>query len=217
MWAKPTPGLSLRLSGFYWDATGIIEELLDPTSSTDGCNGCLEFQNVGEYVSAGAEFEGSYRNSAGWYGFGGGTYARVGSTDVAPLGSPPGTIAYGTVPDAPAWTGGIGVSTPKLADFMHVSVEARYIGERTTRPDQTTGDPEPDSPAWVGLNANIYIPNIHGFDVTVGVRNIIGTRDQVVAPGDYDRRDQNTGTVVHTIPTIPGEGREFFAKLGYSY
>jgi iron complex outermembrane receptor protein len=209
-WAKPTPGLSLRLSGFYWDATGIIEELADPDP---GMQGLLQFQNVGEYVSAGAEFEGSYRNSAGWYAFGGGTYAHVGSTDV----TTDGTVGYGTVPNAPAWTGGGGVSTPKLGGLMHLSVEARYIGERAVRTDQDTGAALPDSPGWVGLNGNIYIPNIHGFDVTLGVRNIVGKRDLVVAPGDYDRINENTGVVTHTVSVVPGEGREFFAKLGYSY
>jgi outer membrane receptor protein involved in Fe transport len=180
---------------------------------------CLQFQNVGEYVTEGLEFEGSYRNSAGWYAFGGGTYARVGSTDLPDGTESANGIVYGDVVNAPAWSGGGGVSTPKLGGLMHVSVEARYIGERVVRDDQSMGTatPLPDSPGWVGLNANIYIPNIHGFDITAGVRNIIGTRDMVVAPGDYDRVDQNGVKPTITIPSTPGEGREFFAKVGHAY
>ena len=206
VWAKPTPGLSLRLSGFSWDAKGIVEALPDKLDP-----GLLQFQNVGEYVSTGAEFEGSYRDSRGWYAFGGGTYAHVGSTDV----TPDHTIGYDNVPNAPAVTGGAGVSTPKLGGLAHLSLEARYIGERAVRPD-ANGSTFAPSPGWVGLNANLYAPNVHGFDVTLGVRNLVGKRDLVVAPGDYDRFAMD-GSTVATIPRIPGEGREFFAKVGYSY
>ncbi len=66
----------------------------------------------------------------------------------------------------------------------------------------------------MGLNAIIYIPAVSGFDITAGVRNIIGTRDLMPAPADYDRFDAPTSV---TIARIPGEGREFFLKLGYSY
>ncbi len=211
LWAKPLPGLSLRLSGFYWDATGIIEAVSDAAMP-----GLLQFQNVAEYVSTGAELEGSYRNSEGWYAFAGGTYADVGSTDPTNDGTASPTVQYGNVVNAPALTGGIGISTPKLADLMHLSVEGRYIGERAVRLD-ASGNPQPDSPAWVGLNANIYIPNIRGFDFTLGVRNIIGVRDLVVTPGDYDRINQSSGETVAVIPRVPGEGREFFAKVGYSF
>ena len=203
-WVKPTPGLSLRVSGFYWDATGIIEAL-----AVTG--GLLQFKNVGEYISAGTEVEGSYRNSRGWYAFGGGAYARVGSTDVGTNGE----VGYDNVPNAPALTGGAGVSTPKLFDLGHVSLEGRYIGERSVRPG-ITGQVLPESPGWFGMNANIYIPNLHGFDLTIGVRNLVGKRDLVVVPGDYDRFDK-TGNTVARVPRIPGEGRELFAKLGYSF
>jgi hypothetical protein len=38
----------------------------------------------------------------------------------------------------------------------------------------------------------------------------------VVAPGDFDRLDPNT-MMTTTVPTIPGEGRELYVKVGYSY
>ena len=76
------------------------------------------------------------------------------------------------------------------------------------------GSASPDSPNWYGLNLTIFVPNLRGFDLTAGVRNLIGVRDMMPAPADYDR--YNTPATV-TIPRIPGEGREIFAKVGYSY
>ena len=49
--------------------------------------------------------------------------------------------------------------------------------------------------------------------MTIGGRNLIGTRDMLPAPGDYDR----SGPPAVVIPRIPGEGRELYVKLGYSY
>jgi hypothetical protein len=72
------------------------------------------------------------------------------------------------------------------------------------------------APQWLGVNATIYAPNVKGFDITAGVRNLIGKRVAVVAPGDYDRYDDATMTTT-TIPVIPGEGRELYVKVGYSY
>jgi hypothetical protein len=120
------------------------------------------------------------------------------------------------VPNAPAITGSLGISTPKLGGYAHISTEALLIGERPTRPDVDTGDALDPAPAWLGWNATIYVPDIHGFDITAGVRNIIGKRDRIVAPGDYDRYDATTMTTT-TIPLIPGEGREVYAKVGYRY
>ena len=64
----------------------------------------------------------------------------------------------------------------------------------------------------VEFSANHYV--FEGFDVTAGVRNLIGKRDLVVAPGDYDRFDGSTTT---TVPRVPGEGREVYVKVGYRY
>ena len=68
----------------------------------------------------------------------------------------------------------------------------------------------------LGVNATIYVPNVNGFDVTAGVRNILGKRVAVVAPGDFDRYDDTT-TATTTVPVIPGEGREVYVKVGYNY
>ena len=83
---------------------------------------------------------------------------------------------------------------------------------RPTRP-ALDGSDSPDSPAWFGWNVIAYAPRVHGFDVTLGVRNLIGRRDKLPAPGDYDRSVPEE--VV--IPRIPGEAREYYLKLGYAY
>lgn len=200
-WAKPQPGVSARLSGFYWDVCGIIEAVPAPEDPNR-----LQFRNVTRYVSAGAEAEVSLRTSRGWYAFGGAAYTRVGTASTT------GDVAYGHVPAAPAITASAGASTPKLGGLAHVSAQAIVLGPRPTRPD-ATGAPSPDAPAWVGLDLTVYVPDLRGFDVTAGVRNLIGTRDQLPAPGDYDRSVPD----VLTVPRVPGEGRELYVKVGYAY
>jgi hypothetical protein len=122
-----------------------------------------------------------------------------------------GALAFGDVVNAPLLTAGAGISTPRLAGIAHLSLEGTLIGERPTRPG-IDGNPSPNAPTWVGLNLTVYAPNIRGFDVTAGARNLIGTRDQMPAPPDYDRSDPAA-----VIPRVPGEGREIYVKVGYSY
>ncbi len=200
-WAKPTSGLSARLSAFSWDARGIIEAVAAPIDPNR-----LQFRNVTRYVSAGAEAEVAFRTSHGWYAFGGAAYTHVGTEDDA------GRLVYGSVANAPAISASAGISTPRLGDMAHVSVEATVLGPRPTRPDGD-GVASPDSPAWVGANLTVYVPSIKGFDVTAGVRNLVGTRDRVPAPGDYDRSAPD----VLTVSRVPGEGRELYVKVGYAY
>ena len=54
-WAKPRPGIALRLSGFYWDVSEIIEQR--DVQLADGPR--LQFKNIAHYVSAGLEAEAS--------------------------------------------------------------------------------------------------------------------------------------------------------------
>ncbi|HEV7554876.1 MAG TPA: hypothetical protein VGO00_05425, partial [Kofleriaceae bacterium] len=138
----------------------------------------------------------------------GATYADVGTGDGA------SAVVFGSVPDAPKLTAAGGISTPRLFGRAHLSTELIVIGERPTRTNINTGEAETQSPAWLDWNAVLYIPNINGFDVTAGVRNIIGRRNLVPSSGDYDRTIDDPGT---TISRIPGEGREVYVKVGYSY
>jgi outer membrane receptor for ferrienterochelin and colicins len=200
-WAKPRPGLALRLSGFYWGIHDVIEQRPDPDSTE-----LLKFQNVGRYVSQGVEAEASYRDGRGWYAFGGLALTRVGSAD-----SEDGETTYGSVPNAPKLTASGGVSTPRLFERVHLSSEVTVLGERPTRPGEAGASPP--SPAWIGWNATVHAPNIAGFDLTAGIRNILGIRDLVPAPGDYDR----TTPVPTVVPRVPAEGREVYVKVGYSY
>jgi iron complex outermembrane receptor protein len=209
LWAKPVAGLSTRLSGFYWNARDII---VQQSVTVDYMMGMgpeprLQFQNLASYITQGVEAEASYRTASGWYAFGGGALARVGNADM-----PGQSVAYGNTVDAAQLMGAFGLSTPKLFGYGHLSGEANIIGRRPTR-DDIDGNPSPDSPAWVGLNLVAYVPNISGFDVTLAARNLLGTRDQLPAAGDYDR-DVPMSVV---IPRIPGEGREFYLKVGYAY
>ena len=80
------------------------------------------------------------------------------------------------------------------------------IGPRPTR------DPRVEAGAFVGWNLVAYAPDVHGFDVTIGVRNLIGRRERVPAPEDYDRTDELGDPVI--VPLLPGEGRELHARIG---
>lgn len=202
-WARPVAGLSTRASAFYWNAENVIEQRPDPDDPS-----FLQFQNVGRYVTQGVELEASYRNSTGWYAFGGATFARVGSEGP---GSP---LTYGSVPNAPKVTAVGGVSTPRLFELAHVSAELQVLSRRVTRPDEA-GVPGPETPAWTGLNLVVYAPSIRGVDVTLGARNLIGTRDLTPAPGDYDRFPAGQPPVL--VARIPGEGREVYVKVGFTY
>ncbi len=205
LWGRPIGGLTLRLSGFLWDATGIVEQEeidLDPDPLVDDLR--LQFQNVRDLRSTGVEVEGSYRSSAGWLAFGGGAYTKVeGFVDPGDGSEPPSE----PVPGAPEISAVLGVSSPLLVDRFHLSGEGQVIGPRPTRDD--TGM-TPDIETYVGVSLAAYAPDINGFDVTLGVRNLIGKREQVPAPEDFDRE---SGSVF----TLPGEGREVYARVGYRY
>jgi outer membrane receptor protein involved in Fe transport len=190
LWDRPRPGLTVRVSAFRWSANHLVEQ--EPIDTPDGER--LQFQNQGGLVSTGAELEASYRDPDGWLGFGGAGYTRVkDDAGETAIGSPP-------------WTGSIGGSTPLLAKRFHLSTEVQLIAPRTTR------DPDRDTALWVGWNAVVYVPDLHGFDATLGVRNILGKRAEVPAPEDFDRDDGNT-----VLAVLPGEGRELYARLGYRY
>ncbi len=203
LWGRPIGGMSTRLSGFYWDANDVIEQRPNPMDPTR-----LQFQNVGRYVTVGVEAEGSYRTSGGWYGFGGLAYAKVGNEESG------AGIQYGGVVNAPKVTASGGLSSPKLFDLLHVSGQAVFVSHREVRPDHD-GNLVEGSPWWIGLDLCLYVPNLRGFDVTAGARNLRNKRDRFAAPDDFDRFPETMPSVY--IARLPGEGRELYLKVGYSY
>jgi outer membrane receptor for ferrienterochelin and colicins len=187
LWGRPLPGLSLRLSGFLWDLKDIIE-----LEAVDG--GYRQSQNVTTIRSRGLEAEATYRDTLGFLAFAGGTFSDVVYNDSSAAAT-----------NAPEWVFQGGVSSPKLAGWFHLSTEFQVIGPRHTR------DAMLDADAWVGWNLAVFVPKIRGFDVTVGVRNLIGVREQIPAQNDFDRMG---GAM--PVYLLPGEGREFYARVGFS-
>ncbi|MBK7197545.1 MAG: TonB-dependent receptor, partial [Myxococcales bacterium] len=188
VWARPRPGLTTRLSAFRWTADRLVEQ---DTVTVPMVGDRLQFDNRGRLQSTGLELEASYRDADGWLAFGGGTLTQVEDGD--------GATAVG----APGWVASAGLSSPLVLRRAHLSTEVQAIGARSTRVDGVRAD------AFVAWNVVAYLPSIGGFDVTLGVRNLLGQREAVPAPEDYDRDDP--------IATLPGEGRELYARLGYRY
>ncbi|HVV84971.1 MAG TPA: TonB-dependent receptor, partial [Kofleriaceae bacterium] len=203
LWGRPRPGLTARVSGFRWAADQLVEQELDPDDDL------LVFANDGAATSTGVEVEASYRDPDGWLAFGGGSYSRVTELqldDAGGDGDGQGMTTRITAIGSPAWVGSGGVSTPLLFGRFHLSSEVQVIGSRSTRVDGER------TKAWLGWNAVAYLPGWHGIDATLAVRNILGVRQEVPAPEDFDRPTEDL-----TIGLLPGEGRELYARLGYRY
>jgi outer membrane receptor for ferrienterochelin and colicins len=186
LWAKPLPGLNLRLSGFRWALRDIIES----TSVGE----FLQFSNISRLTSTGGEIEATYRDTRGWY-----AYLSLTASYVERDGDPDLAV------NSPLLDVAGGLSTPLLFGLAHLSTEVKVLGAKRTR------DPELDADPHVGWNAVLYFPRLKGFDLTLGVRNILGQREDVVTQDDYDREDDGP------IYLLPGEGREIYARLGFSY
>jgi outer membrane receptor protein involved in Fe transport len=190
--------MMLRASAFRWDLQDLIEqeEILDPVSGEPR----LQFENIAEMTSTGVELEASLRTTTGWLVFGSAAVQKVEREGGAePATNAPWGLATG------------GVSTPLLAGRVHLSTEAQLLSRRKTRDPGRSADP------WLGWNLAAYVPDLRGLDLTVGVRNLIGTREQIPAQEDYDRTDGLSGDGSVPIYTIPGEGRELYARVGYRY
>jgi iron complex outermembrane receptor protein len=192
LWGRPLPGLKLRLSAWQWKLERLLEKLrvFDPQLLET----VIQFGNTFvDVTSRGVELELTYRDTRGWLGFASATAARVSRGD-------------DDATNAPELTGKLGVSTPAIRRRVHLSGELAFIGSRRTRAADVTADPH------VGLNLVAYAPDLGGFDLTVGARNILGTREQIPAQADYDRSE---GPVRMLL--IPGPGRELFVRLGHAF
>jgi outer membrane receptor protein involved in Fe transport len=197
-WVRPVPGLEVRLSGWQWHLVDIIEKrtVYDPTVLAQR----FQFQNLTDLSSSGLELEAAYR-AEGWSGFAGACLSRVVRNE-----------GYEEPINAPALTLSGGVSTPRLLGRAHASLDAQLISRRNTRDEMIDAD------AWLGIGAAIHAPALWGFDVTLGVRNLLGTREQVPAQSDYDRVVEQDETLRNApIHTLPGAGRELFVRIGYEH
>jgi outer membrane receptor protein involved in Fe transport len=192
LWARPRAGWSTRLSAFRWRAERLIEQ---ETIDVDG-EERLQFQNVATLTSTGVEAEASYRDSRGWLGSAGATVARVESPDTGERAE-----------NAPAWTANVALSSPLLLGVAHLSSELVMTGARRTR------DPARPAGVHAGWSAAVFAPDVRGFDVTVGVRNLLGRREEVPTQEEFDRTDPEA----MLVPILPGAGRELYARIGLRY
>jgi outer membrane receptor for ferrienterochelin and colicins len=192
LWGRPTPTTWLRASVFHWTAEKIIKQVIDPDTNL------LYFDNQARNTSYGLELEASYRDRRGWLAF-----AGAALTHVRAQGSPGETETR--LEGAPAVTASFGVSSPRLMKLLHISTELSVIGERTTRAVDDVGA---RAAVFAGWNAALYAPSLRGFDLTIGVKNLLDQIQQVPAAEDFDR-DQVASTVF-------GEGRELYVRLGYA-
>ncbi len=197
LWGRPRPGLSLRLSGYHWRLKDLIESVdvdIDPDPAIEELR--LQSQNIAELQTTGAEVEAFYRNTRGWVGFAQATYAYVHRKGDS-----------GQAVNAPEVSAGGGLSSPAFRG-VHLSTEVVFLTGRRTREDAKT-DP------WLGWNTTLYMPRWRGLDATIGVKNMLALREQVPTQDDYDRSDAAGNPV--PVPTLPGEGFEAYARVGYSY
>jgi outer membrane receptor for ferrienterochelin and colicins len=201
VWGRPARGLNARVSVWQWDLDKIIEK--GPVYDPDALAERLQYKNIFLGLrSRGVEVETSYRDTRGWLGFANATFAQVRK-------DPDGTAAE--VVNSPELTANLGVSTPPvILARAHVSTELSFLSSRHTREFVARRNSYSDAEAFVRWNLVVYVPNVDGFDVTVGVRNILGVREQIPAQSDYDRSGASTYLV-------PGAGRELFARVGYRY
>ena len=129
-------------------------------------------------------------------------------TDTTPVTDTPLVADYAT---ERRFTAPLGMNDGSIASTACVIVAGTervfgvLAGHSPTRRDEND-QPSPPAPAWVGVNVTLHAPDVRGFDVTAGVRNLIGRRDLVPAPGDYDRSIPDRVVIAR----VPREGREVY-------
>src|SRR5262249_1134309 len=110
-WGRPMPGLNLRISGFQWKMDDLIEQ---NTVDIGGGETRLQYQNIAQMISSGAEAEAQFRTTSGWLAFASFTVARVerdGSANDAA--------------NAPAIVASAAASTPRIAGLVHLSTDLK--------------------------------------------------------------------------------------------
>jgi iron complex outermembrane receptor protein len=215
-YGKPLTGVKLRLSAWEWRLKDLLQRQTVFDAEDDAQR--LRYQNLGKLVSRGAEVESTYRDVAGRMGYLNAALAFTGRNCIGDDGF--GNLTLDGDPskgncdereNAPVFIGKVGMSSQLLVDMFHVSGELSYMSERGTQEGTET------LPAYLGLNLAWYAPNVRGFDITVGARNLLG-RERVPAQSDYNRvGDPLDNTDDVDVLEVPGPGPEVFARMGFRF
>jgi outer membrane receptor for ferrienterochelin and colicins len=205
-------GVKARLSGWNWVIADAItsQSVNDP----DTFESRIQFRNEsGGVFSRGVELETSYRDVAGRAAYANVSYIKTVANclDSTSIISNP-TLSADTsncdlLANAPQVLAKVGVSSQLLLDRFHVSTEVSYLSSRlpSNLDEDETIDP------YLGWNLVWYAPDIRGFDVTFGARNLLGRQDEP-AQTVYNREEDNVDVL-----RVPGPGREIFARVGYRF
>jgi len=207
-YGRPFTGAKLRLSAWEWRLNDLLkrDEFFDPMDNAPR----LRYQNTATLVSRGLEVETSYRDLAGRTAYLNAALSFTGRNclvsdgfDNLLLDAEKGNCDARQ--NAPVAVAQLGFSSQLLVKLFHLSAEGLFVSARGTQ------DADVTVPAFFGLNLIAYAPNIRGFDVTLGARNLLG-REQVPAQSDYNRTSPRT-----EVLRVPGPGREVFMRMGYKF
>jgi len=174
----------------------------------------LRYQNRATVYSRGLELESTYRDVEGRSAYASVAFAGTASNclDEPTIFSNPlldlETSNCARQRNAPVTIAKLGASSQLLLDTFHVSGELSYVSERVTQHDT---DEDENVDPFYGLNVAVYVPDVNGFDVTVGGRNLI-MEETVPAQEDYNRTNPNIDVL-----SVPGPGREVFGRVGYRF
>jgi outer membrane receptor protein involved in Fe transport len=215
VYGRPLPGVKVRLSAWEWR----MEDILRKDEYFEGSlnRRQIYFFNTASLVSRGAEVEAAYRDVAGNLGYANGALAVTGANclgDDTLVGNPllDTDVELGNCDEAenaPTLVLQTGVSSRLIKNVLHASTELAFVSSRGTQASAETVD------AHLGWNVSVYFPNLHGFDLTLGARNLLG-REDVPAQSDYNRTVVGRQGVLPVL-TVPGPGRELFMRAGYRF
>ncbi len=212
-YGRPFTGAKLRLSAWEWRLADLLKrgEFFDPDENQPR----LRYQNTASLISRGLEVESTYRDLVGRAAYLNAAFSFTGRNCLEFHGLSDNTLLDPEVgncdarQNAPVVVAQAGASSQLLADLFHLSAEVHYIGERGTQDEDVT------VPAYVGVNVVAYAPDVRGFDITIGARNLAG-REEVPAQSDYNRSMTESSPRVEVL-RVPGPGRELFARAGYRF
>jgi outer membrane receptor for ferrienterochelin and colicins len=217
-YGRPLPGLKVRLSAWQWDMQDLLVKsaFVDPDLNPPAIR--LSYQNQASLVSRGAEVEAAYRDVVGRIAYANAAVSFTGNScieDDSLFGNPFLDEETGNCNpslNAPTLVAKAGASSQLLMKTFFLSTELSFIGARNTN------DEDVEAGAWLGWNVVGFAPNVKGFDITIGLRNLFG-REDVPGQSDYDRHIPRAGQTdqLVTLATVPGPGREVFARLGYRF